>query len=519
MESVIETVVSEHVERSLTVRPRVRGRACGSPRSSAAISWFAPETATAEGLAVRRVVAGALSFAALIALGCGPDLGPERPHLLLVSIDTLRPDHLGLHGYPFDTSPELDRRAGSAFVFENAFSTSSWTLPAHASMLTGLFPHEHQVEREDAALAAEIETLPELLREFGYRSEAIVSVVPFLTRRYGFDQGFEFYDDQTAYPSASPETPHSASGWATFVSSPLVHRQAVEVLAKLGSEPTFLFLHYFDAHAAYRAPKRFRELVAQPRSGAALSRDRVSLPAHHEHFRARAEELAALYDAEIRWVDHWIGELFRELERRSLLERTVVILTSDHGEEFYEHGELRHRNNLFDATLRVPLLVWAPEGFGVAGRIASPVSLVDVPATLLAAATGRSARLHSGVDLLNPSLRRSSAGPARDLFAAMVSWGSERIDSALIRGNRKALFRAPYSSPEQRAVLGWYRSEFGRLEAIDPREDSTVGVAEARVRLEAEVRRAELARARTRGGDRVVLTEQERLALRSLGYL
>jgi len=317
-----------------------------------------------------------LLLAAAVVAGCGGG-PPPAPNVVLISIDSLRPDHLGVYGYDRDTSPHLDALAKSSVVFERAWSTSSWTLPPHVSLLSGLHSNAHGVTRWKRRIPAALPLLPELLAARGYRSAAVVSGM-LLHRRYGFDRGWVDYRDDLVGPHVAM---HS------LVSSELVHARALEQLDRLGSGPFLLFLHYFDVHYDYAPPPPWDRHFDPGYDGALSGADFARSTLFQRDLSPRdLEHLEALYDGEIRWVDHWLGRLFAELERRGLAESTLVLVLADHGDEFYDHGRLGHAKNLYDSTLRIPLIVRFPGGRHGGRRIAAPVSLVDVAPTILRAA-------------------------------------------------------------------------------------------------------------------------------------
>lgn len=314
-------------------------------------------------------------LAALLApTGCERSTAPERPNVLLVTLDTTRADHLGLYGYARPTSPHLDALAREAVVFERAYSTSSWTLPAHASLFTGRFPSSHGARHDpegalvladaiDAppdirarGLGAAETTLAEVLSGQGYRTGAVVAG-PWLLREFGLGRGFAHYDDAEIHEPGgrrARQVSEAATRWLEAT-----------------PEPFFLFLNYFDPHAPYAPPAPWL---------------RSFLPPGEEPNLRSARQAPALYDAEILYMDSELGRLFRELRERGLWERTLIVVTSDHGELLGERGEWGHERFLWEPLVRVPLLV-KPAGARQPGRRErDPVSVVDVMPLVLRAA-------------------------------------------------------------------------------------------------------------------------------------
>jgi len=354
---------------------------------------------------MRRVVCAALL---LTATACVPGCSGGPDSAVIIVVDTLRADHLGFYGYARATSPELDARAGHGLVFERAYSTSPWTLPAFGSLLTGHIPSEHfaglRLSTDGTAkfspLSPALPTLAELL---GIRYWATGAVVnnPFLQEETGIARGFDTYDYGTARRRAD-EAVDAALEW----------------LAGRGEQRFLLLLHLFDPHLPYNAPPPFRERFTGPRPP---GEPRLDLDAIRDVLsrgeKIDVEFLRNAYDEEIAFVDHELGRFFGELEARGLLRRTLVVLTSDHGEEFFEHGEFEHGHSVFDEVVRVPLAIWGP---GVdPGRAEGPVSLRDIPATVLHALDVAAPPGFPGRSLL-------SRGDSETIVAEHTLYGRER---------------------------------------------------------------------------------------------
>ncbi len=269
-------------------------------------------------------------------------------NLLLVTTDTTRADHLRAYGNRSVETPALDGLAREGILFAEALTPSPSTLPAHASLLTGLYPIRHGARANGTFhLEERVTTLAERLREAGYRTGAVISAFV-LDSRYGLGQGFELYhDDLTRGVKLSPHMFRERAG-------ELANEPAVEWLRQNGQERFFLWVHYFDPHAAYLPPEPFRS-------------DYASDP----------------YDGEIAYVDSQVGALLAELGRLGLRERTLVVYTADHGEGLGEHGEQTHSLLTYDATLHVPLVFSAPSHLPRGRVVERPVSLVDVVPTAL----------------------------------------------------------------------------------------------------------------------------------------
>ncbi|MFT4625378.1 MAG: choline-sulfatase [Myxococcota bacterium] len=294
-----------------------------------------------------RWAAGLLVGVALLASSCTcsrpPVDGP--PNVVLIVVDTLRADHLGLYGYERATSPALDAWADDAMVFDRAYSHAPWTKPSIASLLTSRLPRDHGVHDWDHALDPDLDTLQGALKTAGYRTEAYVSHHALDPKWNNFHHGFDVYDT-SAYEGRG--SPHHIS------SSARVANATIEALDRLQWEPPFfLWAHFFDPHDTY---------LDHPK---------------HDFGDADIDR----YDSEIAFTDRNIGRILDHLEATGLSHRTVVAFTADHGEGFGAHGYNLHTVALYDELIRVPLVVRGP-GLA-AGRSDRTVGHVDLAPTLL----------------------------------------------------------------------------------------------------------------------------------------
>lgn len=315
---------------------------------------------------VRRVLVLAATIAAAASCGAREERSVWRPpDILLISLDTVRADHLTPYGYSRETTPRIARLAQESMVFERAYATTPHTLPSHASLFTGLFPISHGLVKRGTVLSPGIPTLAELLAAEGYHAAGFVNAY-FLAPEFGFSRGFEHYDfahDIDDFRDAEATTTDLLS-WIEGV----------------GDDPLFLFAHYFDPHSdwdhlPYEAPEEFSSrFVGDPpdsfRAGngkvwasmylALLNRENIPVS------REARRHLADLYDAGLAYTDDRVGALLDALESRGRLERMIIIVTSDHGEEFQEHGRLLHTQT-YEELVRIPLLVSLPEMRGRPG--------------------------------------------------------------------------------------------------------------------------------------------------------
>jgi arylsulfatase A-like enzyme len=288
--------------------------------------------------------------------------------VVLISVDTLRADHLGSYGYRRQTSPHIDRLATQGTLFERASSTSTWTLPSHASLLTGLYPDEHGANsyRDLRRLPDDVPTLAAAFRASGYATGGFAGG-RWLTPRFGFDHGFDAFENDTDWAASIEDYAHRGGSAAAWVAS------------LPADQPYFLFVHYYQVHAPYRPPEvtrgRFLEADADGahvegpfQSGTPTSRD-------------LAQQIAR-YDEDIAAVDIGIGVLLRELDAARPDAPPLVVLTADHGEEFFEHGGSGH-GQPHREVLHVPLIVSHPQISGlVEPRVSAPVDSVRVAPTI-----------------------------------------------------------------------------------------------------------------------------------------
>lgn len=474
---------------------------------------------------------------------------PKGPNVILISVDTLRADHLGTYGYERPTSPFIDRFAAEATVFEKAISPSSWTLPAHTSMMLSLHPNVHGVTNAGRSMDPNAITLAAILTDAGYATAAFVTA-GLLEQKYGLGRGFADYD--RVQPGTAEE----------------VNRATVAWLRKAG-RPFFLFLHYYDVHDPYvrirtkaasycpavpgGPPNRYPDLVehsvqrfvaqagidpselrhpaaAQPppdgdpiRRARTLARianvalDRQGAgeekkAALHDASvlegdtitAAERECIAGLYDDGIGYVDEQLELLFGQLAEMNILDDSIVILTSDHGESLYEHRDYRgHAKYVYHSIVRVPLIVKFP-GQKSGARVGELVSTVDLRPTILerlgiaepSAVQGRSlVPLMGGQPSAEPRAVRSASHADQGFNAVVVGhW-------KLIRGPAGAELFDLAADPHERRNVAAEQPE--RAAALD----------------------AELTRLLAPGGarqaepGRVELDAASREQLRALGYL
>ncbi|MFO8072144.1 MAG: sulfatase [Polyangia bacterium] len=360
------------------------------------------------------IVAAALVVAALFAVAIvvlvrAGAFRPSPPrgsaNVLLVSIDTLRRDHVSAYGYERRTTPALDRLAGEGVLFERAITLAPWTLPSHMTALTGLAPSTHGVEDYQDSLGDEVRTLAQTFRDSGYRTGAIVTA-SFLSPAYGFDRGFDHYDH--------PKDEKSSADAKEVVD------RALEWLEDIDrDERFFLFVHFWDVHWPYLPPpgyeERFGGEPGERKWGKAGYLQKYSDTTERYPEEGRRQTLA-LYDGAIRYTDEELDRLLAAVDQREPSSENVVVVFSDHGEEFGEHGSFGHGHSFYSEVIDVPLIVRCPGRLPAGRRISELVSTGDIPSTLLelAGLESRGQFLQEAVSLVD--LWGSSQAP--DRFAA-----------------------------------------------------------------------------------------------------
>ncbi len=450
-----------------------------------------------------------LLLAALLA-ACAE--GPYRPDVVILSIDSLSREALPGYGGEGANAPTLERLASRSLRFANAYSTASWTLPAHASLLTGLYPDRHGATDPRVLLAAELPRLAPQLREAGYSTVAFTDGA-YLDWRYGFGPGFERYDDFVAPTAPAIEVPrgglpHEEKGTTLF-------DRAIAYLESRAADepPLFLFLHTYSVHDYFRlhAWATARAPGAELRETSGYLRCLLGLEACSDR---DWEVLRALYAAEVAHLDRGVARLLDVLERTGRADGTLLIFLSDHGESFDRaRGRLHHGGRLHQDQLRIPLFMHGP---GIApGEIDAPISLVDLMPTLLDLL---GLPIPEGLDgrSLVPAIRREAELAAVPLYAMEhyhlwyegVRKNSPEVQPsplsvAVIQG-RNWYIRAPFSE------------ELYDMEA-DPEQDANLSADERRVAglRELSAARRQLAVQREPSEQDPELLEQ----LRALGYV
>ncbi len=357
--------------------------------------------------------AARLALAAALPLacgGCGGETGPP-PSVLLISLDTLRADHMSLYGYERETTPYLRQLAKECLVFDQAHSVAPWTLISHVTMLTGLYPEQHGVVKKDKALSPKIPFLAQRLSDQGYHTIGLYKP-GFIGPRYGHDRGFDVFREHEEAPLAE------------------IHLS--EAFVDLNPEwPFFLFLHLFDIHGdplkdkkslMYDPPEPF-DICFMPDAKKILRKVNFILvdEGRQKLEPLESEAMIALYDGKIRYVDSVLEDWIESWRRRGLLDNAILIITADHGENLghRRNGDLGGHGKLFEEGLHIPLLVRFPDGYRAGERSDALVSLVDVVPTVLEAARLPLDPRLPGVSLRGPIPEERVVGAQKGSHARM----------------------------------------------------------------------------------------------------
>lgn len=353
------------------------------------------------------------------------------PNILIYVIDALRPDHLGCYGYDRPTSPNIDRLASAGVVFRQAYSTSAWTRPAAASLITGLLSSGTGVRTQRDVLAGAYETLGELLRAHGYAT-ACMSVNGHLASELGFDQGWDHH--VVFHPRQLP------NGEQDILRSGELTRRAIAVLHDLAAagRPWCMLLWSADPHMPYTPAAPDRSLfVHGPAPGRVTGDERSTGLANARQIPvtpADAEYMGALYDAEIRGNDRSLGRVLEYLHRQNLFDNTLIIVLSDHGEQFFEHRQFGHAHTLYEPEIRIPLIAKFPWARGAHTESSVPVSIVDVLPTAMAAIGAPAPPLCAGQDLARLASAGDWARTTREIACELTPDGLPGFGYAAVIG-------------------------------------------------------------------------------------
>jgi len=320
------------------------------------------------------------------------------PNIMLISIDTLRADHLSCYGYHRLTTPNFDQIGEESVIYENAYSTGAWTPPAHASMVTGFYPSVHGTVHNNR-LRKQIRTLGELLCDQGYKTAGFVNnsqVGELVGLERGYETFIEVWKGTQGKSIASRAINYVIRNTRELIGTNdhgarRTNDIAREWIAENKNNPFYIFLHYIEPHNPINAPHPFKNRYWNKNSRRHIDNQKVYLVAQNplicftDNIRLNDEEitaLKALYDGEISYTDHKIGEFIAYLKKEHIYDETLIIITADHGEHFGEHNLYSHVASLYEPIVHIPMIIKYPAWFNKRGRISNLVQLIDIYPTV-----------------------------------------------------------------------------------------------------------------------------------------
>jgi len=289
----------------------------------------------------------------------------KKYNIIIYVIDALRADHLNIYGYPRPTSPFINLYGQQAYLFTNAFSISAWSRPSIGTLLTSLYPTFHGASNRSSVLNESVLTVAEVLKKFGYKTAAFIANGNIFDPVLHFDQGFHFFHPIISTSQGKP----SAHNIITAVQ---------EWLYKFANQdtPFFFYIHTVDSHEPYRYFHHHFEEIQKNKKFPPRIKEIITSRPHMEEFFNH-------YDASVRYSDFYFGRFFEELKKLNLIDKSIIILTADHGEEFLDHGGQAHGGRLFIEQINVPLIIWVPEKIRKLGFVKERVSHLDISPTIL----------------------------------------------------------------------------------------------------------------------------------------
>lgn len=454
----------------------------------------------------------ALLIAPIALQAAAPKRPKDAPNILLITIDTLRADHLSTYGYSRLTSPHLDRLARQGVQFDNAYTVVPLTGPSHASIMTSLYPQQHGLQINGMHMTDHPKpiTLALILRRFGYSTGAFVSAWPLKKGITGLGRGFQVYNQKFSYHYKVVNAART---------SEQVNQAAIPWLRKHHRGPFFMWVHYFDCHAPYDLHDQYEDLPYNPAA-------HVAQTAGHPEADAETTRRIQAYDSEIAYTDHYVGALLDELSSLKIDGKTLVIVMADHGESLGEHGYVGHGNELYQGIVHIPLIISYPGVFPEGARVSNDVSSLDVTPTVLDLLGLPVKRLPFEGHSLLPVVRKAVAEPESKAFfltyneptllpPGWMSWVWDWAESkrnpsrmGMVEGNLKTVYN------EEKKLLDRFE--------IDPTGVHEAQLADANPSVQDKDLRAlkEWFKRTNRGlNPESYLSQQDVEMLRSLGYV
>ncbi len=358
----------------------------------------------------------------------------EGPVILLV-VDAMRPDRMSTYGFNRKTTPHLSALADDGLIFTNFYTNGNWTRPTSTTILTGLLPSQHQVEKQSDRLSRQIPTLAQTLQKGGVKTGAVIgngnagSV-------YGLDRGFSYYADTVKH-------------WKGLPSAQDVVDLGMPFIKKNKNDSFFLMMFMVDPHDPYSAPGKYENIFVKDKSV------RLVRSPHWEKERytsAEIERMKATYDGAVRYVDDTLGKFFHQLKKMGLYDKSTIIVTSDHGEAFGEHGVYMHSHHLYDEIIRAPLIIKPAKMANPGGYNHYLFDTTDLMPTVLGHYNIQSEKPLPGVDIIASVAKPELNDPNRRILSEFNHFGIQR---RTVRSyTSKVIYSAPVDESEFRATVG-----------------------------------------------------------------
>jgi arylsulfatase A-like enzyme len=439
----------------------------------------------------------------LLAYGKRKNNVPKRPNVLFIVIDALRQDHLGCYGYNRNTSPNIDELAKDGLIFKHAYSQAPWTKPSVASLFSSLPPNKHMAINQKDILPNKVPVIAEILKNEGYNTFYFVGGNKFIGKKFNFHQGFDFYLNSRI---------NAAKLTKTFLS----------FFPKQQEKRFFAYIHYMDVHLPYNNNK-YNDTFVQKKGehfflpGKIRAKDCRKLAFFDKLSIIDKKHLVSLYDGQIRYVDENIKRIISVLKKNNMLNDTLVVITSDHGEEFWDHNNYEHGHTLYNELIHVPLII---AGNNLKkSEVKTPVSLIDILPTILKFVNVEGSHYSLEGTILFDKREGKNDELETSIFAMGTLYGDEKY--CLIRGDRKLIINSGDGKKKNR-LIGFRNKSKMELYDIkkDPLEKENLAnmehkeVSRLKKVLEEFINAQSVFKSK-----KVILDKKTKEELKSLGYL
>ncbi len=381
-----------------------------------------------------------------------PDVDPAATQVIIISMDTTRADWFGCYGHPWIQTPNIDRLAQDSLVFERCYTPIPETLPAHLSLLTGLYPHTHGIARNGQVVHKDVETLGHVLGAQGYTTAGFISAMPLMANT-GINRGFMHFEEDFADPGDTASAEDKLTRPAKYMTEAVIrYLDTIDSAA-----PLFLFVHYYDPHLSYRAPQEFVDRYASVPFDPAQVTAHLAFPNPGQYIPKpfsgpKMPNGLRGYAAELTYTDEHIGVLLDDLKQRGIYDDAIIVLTADHGESLWDQPPyFHHAMTLFDSTLHIPAIVKLPKSAHAGTRVATPVSLLDWAPSILEAlglpildgTEGRALDLLHGARDLAPVTHYAEGSRPYNATDPSRPWLNALMEKSITEGDYRLILR-PY---------------------------------------------------------------------------